>query len=262
MTTTKNILKPLSDIGLSKYEAKVYLTLISEGISTAKNISSITGIPYGKVYEIINSLSYKGLVMVLPSKPMKYRAISPQQAIVTAKKNMQERFEKLEKSLVKQLEPLFAKNKLFSGPKSIFSIINGRSNVVKKTEELIKKAKNNINIQCSANSLSRLTLHRDALKEAADKGIKISIGGITNKENLEEIGSLDFCILKHIKSSKNNFISIDGKECLVINAIPDDDNIIYGRDLGIFALSSSFTKFLDNFFASNFRRARNVNLLK
>ncbi len=90
MPTTKNILQPLLEIGLSKYESKVYLTLIGEGVSTAKNISDITGIPYGKVYEIINSLSYKGFAMILPTKPMKYRAVSPYQAIQTAKKNIQE----------------------------------------------------------------------------------------------------------------------------------------------------------------------------
>ena len=68
------------------------------------------------------------------------------------------------------------------------------------------------------------------------------------------------CIIKykHINSSKNNFISIDGKESLVIDPIPDDDNIIYGRDLGIFALSKSFTRFVDNFFESSFKRARNI----
>lgn len=255
---TKNILKPLADIGLSKYESKVYLTLISEGVSTAKSIADITGIPYGKVYEIINSLSYKGFAMILPSKPMKYKAISPHQAIISAKKEMHEKFEKIENKIIGQLEPLFTKNKKFTEPKSNFSIINGRSNVVNKTEEFIKKAKNNINIQCSANSLSRLTLHKDALKEAADRGIKISIAGITDKENLKEIRSLNFCTLKHINTSKNNFISIDGKESLVINPVPDDDNIIYGRDLGIFALSKSFTRFVDNFFEANFKKAREI----
>ena len=258
---SKNSLKPLSHLGLNKYEAKVYLSLISEGISTAKSISDVTGIPYGKVYEIINSLSYKGFSMILPSKPMKYKAISPHQAVLTAKKATFDKFEELENNLIKQLEPLFAKNKATAKqPKTVFSIISGRSNVVNRTEELIKKAKKNIHIQCSANSLARLTLHKEVLKEAANRGIKISIAGITNKENLAEIKSLDFCSIRHVKNSKNNFISIDGKESIVTNPLPDDDNIVFGRDLGIQACSNSFTKFLDHFFVSSFRRARQVKL--
>ena len=260
MASVKNLLKPLSDIGLSKYESKVYLTLIGEGISTAKSISDITGIPYGKVYEIINSLSHKGFTMVLPSKPMKYRAISPHQAMIAAKKDMAGKIEKIENNIIKKLEPLFARNKISTPPKSMFSIIKGRSNVVNKTEEHIKKAKTNINIQCSANSLSRLILHKDALKEASEKNIKISIAGVTNNENLKEILSLNFCNLKHIKNSKNNFLSIDGKECLVIDPIPDDDNIIYGRDIGITTLNNSFIKFMDSFFTENFKKARIINL--
>ena len=96
------------------------------------------------------------------------------------------------------------------------------------------------------------------LKKKKKKGISISIAGVTNKDNIEEISSLGFCSIKKINSSKNNFISIDGKECMVIDANPDDDNIIYGRDLGIFALSPSFTRFLDNFFTKQFSKARDV----
>jgi sugar-specific transcriptional regulator TrmB len=257
--STSNILKPLADIGLSKYESKVYLTLISGGVSTAKDISNITGIPYGKVYEIINTLSNKGFAMTLPSKPMKYKAVSPQQAIISAKKEINEKFQKIEENLVKQLEPMYVANKNFTQSKSIFSIVNGRSNVVNKTEEMINNAKKSINIQCSANSLSRLLLYKELLKEAAERGVKISIAGITNKENLEEIKSLNFCDIKHIASSENKFISADGKECMIIDCIPDDDNIIYGRDLGIYAASSSFTRFVDNFFETNFSRARKID---
>ena len=36
----------LSELGLNKYEERVYLTLIEEGVSSAKNISDITGIPW------------------------------------------------------------------------------------------------------------------------------------------------------------------------------------------------------------------------
>ncbi|MBD3249301.1 hypothetical protein GF336_04615 [Candidatus Woesearchaeota archaeon] len=255
---TSSTLKPLEEMGLSKYESKIYLTLISEGISTAKNISDITGIPYGKVYEIINTLSQKGFAMVLPSKPMKYSAVSPQQSIANARKEARKRFEKIESSLLRQLEPIFAKNKNFAGSKSSFLVINGRSNIVRRTEEMIKKAKKNINIQCSANSLSRLIIHKEALKEAADNGVEISIAGITGSENAEEVSSLGFCRLKHIESAKSNLISIDGKESLITSPSPDDDNILYGRDLGISAASSSFTRFIDNFFEINFKKAKEI----
>lgn len=258
MENTKNILKPLSDVGLSKYESKVYLTLISEGVSSAKSISDVTGIPYGKVYEIINSLSYKGFLMILPSKPMKYMAVSPKQAIVAARKDVADKFVRLESLILEQLGPAFEKNKSFSPASSSFLLVNGRSNAVKKVDELIKGAEKNIHIQCSANSLSRLMLHKEALKDAASRGVKILIAGVTNKENIDEIGSLGFCDIRHISISKNNFVSVDGRDSLIIDSMPDDDNILYGRDLGIFASSASFTRFVDNFFVSGFEKAKSL----
>ena len=118
MLLTKEVLTALSELGLNKYEAKVYLTLITEGISTAKNISDITSIPYGKVYEIINTLASKGLAIVLPTKPMKCQAISPRDSITTLKKDYQEKIEKFETVVLKELEPIFTKSKKFVEPQA------------------------------------------------------------------------------------------------------------------------------------------------
>lgn len=237
----------LANIGLSKYESKVYVTLIEEGITTAKNISNVTGIPYGKVYEIINLLSLKGFVIIMPSKPMKYRAIGPEQAFEHAKKEINEKYSGIEEQIISSLEPMYIQTKMSKESKRDFVIINGRSNVVNKTEMLLSSAQKNINIQCSANSFSRLMSFKNALKQAHARGVKICIGVNGLQENV-----LDFCDVRAVKSANNNFLSVDGRECLVINANPDDKNEIYGRDLGINAISVSFTRFLDNFFEENF----------
>ncbi|MBD3249300.1 hypothetical protein GF336_04610 [Candidatus Woesearchaeota archaeon] len=261
MLSTKKMITPLLELGLNKYEAKVYLTLIGEGISTAKNISDITGIPYGKVYEIINSLAGKGFCKILPSKPMKCQAISPKQAIDKAKESMEQKYKSLEKHVLEELEPMFTESKKFIEPKGVFWIINGRANVVKKIDELIQKAEKNINIHCSPNSLSRLILHKDLLKEAKARGVEISIAGVIDKKELqEEIKKLDFCDIRKAKTAENNLISIDNKESLVVEPIPDDDNIMYGRDLGMLVSSSSFTRFIDEFFTLNFKKARKLSM--
>jgi len=255
MLSTENILNPLLEIGLNKYEAKVYLTLVGEGISTAKNVSDITGIPYGKVYEIINSLASKGFCTVLPSKPMKCQAASPKEAIFAAKKNMHEKYERLEEQMMKDLEPMFAESKKFIEPKGVFWIINGRANIIKKIEELVKKANHHIYIYCSSNGLSRLVLHKEVLEEAKKRGVEISISSMLTKEVMEELKSLQFCNIRKVKSAESHLYSIDGQECLIVEPIPDDDNIVYGRDLGVWVSSPSFTKFLEGFFTTTFKRS-------
>ena len=171
---------------------------------------------------------------------------------------MYEKHKKLEKYVLKELEPMFTESKRFIEPKGVFWIINGRANVVKKMDELIQKAEKNINIICTSNSLSRLILHKELLLAAKNRGIEISVGGLVTKEGLEELNSLDFCDIRKIKNAENNFLSIDNKECLVIEPIPDDDDIAYGRDLGMWVSSISFTKFMDEFFTSHFNKAKTI----
>jgi sugar-specific transcriptional regulator TrmB len=259
MLSTKNLILPLLEIGLNKYEAKVYLTLVAEGTSTAKNVSDITGIPYGKVYEIINSLSNKGFCILLPSKPMKCQAVSPRDAIVASKRKVEEQYKRLETQVIKQLEPMFAESKQFKEPKSLFWVINGRANIVQKLEELFSTAKKQINVYTSANGLSRLLLQKDLLKELHSKGVEINIAAVTNKEVLEEVKSMNFCNIRHISEAQNHLYSIDGNHCLIVEPIPDDDNIVYGRDLGMWMQSPSFTKFIERLFNTDFSRAKKIN---
>jgi len=258
MLQNEDKISSLVGLGLNRYEARVYTTLIEEGVSTAKNISDITGIPYGKIYEIINSLASKGFAITLPSKPIKCQAVSPKKAIRNAKKEIEEKFEKLEKHVDEELEPMFAESRKFVEPKGIFWMINGRANIAKKIDELIEKADKEICIHCSANSISRMVWHKELLKEAKARGVDIKIAGVISNDAVEELKSLDFCDIRRIKSSENNFISVDSKECLVVEPIPDDDNVVYGRDLGMWVNSPSFTKFIYNFYSSAFQKAKSV----
>jgi len=253
---TKDIISLLLELGLNKYESRVYLTLVSEGISTAKNISDITSIPYGKVYEIINSLATKGFVTTLPSKPMKCQAISPKDVITMMKDKMHERFSKLEKQALKELEPLFAESRKFTESKSAFWMINGRANLNKKMEELIAKAKKQICIYASENGLKRLVIHKEPLLEAKSRNVDIFVGSTITKDNIEDANSMSFCQLRHVNDVPSQLLSIDGKESLMIEPVPDDDNIVYGRDLGVWIASDSFTKLLENSFVTNYKRGK------
>jgi sugar-specific transcriptional regulator TrmB len=48
--------KAMESLGLTSYEIKVYLSLLEAGSMTASNISKKSGVPYSKIYEVLNSL--------------------------------------------------------------------------------------------------------------------------------------------------------------------------------------------------------------
>ena len=52
--------KAMENLGLTGYEIRVYLSLLDTGSMTAADISKKSGVPYSKIYEVLNSLEEKG----------------------------------------------------------------------------------------------------------------------------------------------------------------------------------------------------------
>ena len=249
------ILNLLLELGLNKYESKIYMTLVEEGISTAKNISDITGIPYGKVYEIINSLSSKGFVTVLPSKPLKCQAAAPKEVIDGIKKTTDEKLRRIEKSIMNTLEPLFMENKKSDEPKNVFWIVNGRANINKKVEEIALSSKKYLNIITTENGLKKLVFQKDVLKKAKENGVAINVSCKMTKNNMDDVKSLkEICCMKHSNKISNCYFS-NGDSSIIIEPLPDDENFMQGRDFGIWLSGGSFTRFLDDLFFAHFDKA-------
>ena len=243
------ILNSLNSIGLTHYESKVYATLAVEGTATAKEISNICGIPYGKVYEVITSLSKKGFVLVLPTKPIKYKAVEPTKVIEIVKQNSNRKIENAEKIIKKEISNNFRKNKKVVEPQEMYWLLNGRMAINSKMGEFFRNAEDHVYILTSENGLNRLAYYAEILKTIRSKGVDVIILSKITKKNSESAKSLSFCQIYNMNNSiSTNFVSVDCKESLFFEAVPDDENTKYGMDRGIWARSPSFTQFLEQFF--------------
>ncbi|QQG39903.1 MAG: TrmB family transcriptional regulator [Candidatus Aenigmatarchaeota archaeon] len=67
----------LKALGLNKFESNAYETLLRVGKGTAAQVSAASGVPYGRIYDVLESLVLKGLVKVTPEKPKTYTPESP-----------------------------------------------------------------------------------------------------------------------------------------------------------------------------------------
>jgi len=65
----------LQKLGLSKNQARIIAYLESGGESTALEISEATGIPYTKIYFVLDSLRYKGFIVADLKRPMEFKAV-------------------------------------------------------------------------------------------------------------------------------------------------------------------------------------------
>ena len=71
----------LVELGLTRYEAKAYLTLIQRESYAASELAIEAGIPRQRIYDVLNSLVSRGLARDWPGPVTRYAATDPSGAI-------------------------------------------------------------------------------------------------------------------------------------------------------------------------------------
>ena len=79
-------LRKIFDLNL--YEVKVWASLLSRGVSTAGELSSISDVPRSRTYDILESLEKNGFIVMRLGKPIKFVALKPEEVIERVKKNL------------------------------------------------------------------------------------------------------------------------------------------------------------------------------
>ena len=69
-----SIQQQLIACGMREYEAKIYVTIFSRGILTAFEIHQFSGVPRGRVYDVLKILEQKGFITRSWEKPVYYTA--------------------------------------------------------------------------------------------------------------------------------------------------------------------------------------------
>src|SRR3989338_7604829 len=74
---------------LNTYEAKIWVALLSRGVSTAGELSDIANVPRSRSYDVLESLEKKGFVVMKLGKPIKYLAVPPKGVLGNIKKRIE-----------------------------------------------------------------------------------------------------------------------------------------------------------------------------
>ena len=90
MTDETDAVEAFERLGLTSYEAKVFIALHRLGAGTARDVADITDVPRSQVYSVAESLEGRGLLEVQQSSPIRYRPVSLEEAENT----LRERFER------------------------------------------------------------------------------------------------------------------------------------------------------------------------
>ena len=83
------IISKLAQIGLTEGEGRVYLALLKSKVEMdAKDVSKASGIPYSKVYTILEKLASKSLIIARAGRPTVYSAKEPSDGLSEYKRRV------------------------------------------------------------------------------------------------------------------------------------------------------------------------------
>lgn len=136
----------LEEIGLTKGEIKVYLSLLTVGETTTGKIIEDAQISSGKIYEILDKLIHKGLVSFIMKNKTKYFSAASPHRILDFLHQKEALLKKKEQDLIACLPSLLALEKntfkqyeirLFQGFKGVETVIFEALDTLTKHDEVL-----------------------------------------------------------------------------------------------------------------------------
>jgi len=172
-------------LGLSEYEAKLYVSLVEVGQATARKLSVFSGVPRTKVYAVLKRLIDMGLVTEIPGEPRRFMPVPPSIALksyLQTYRDIAQNLSSLISTLEEALKRARTQEKLRQG--SIWTI-NGKQNIFRKIHEMLTNAKRSVYIITNGDGLILLfRMFGRLLDELASRSVKIKII-TTNEQNSE-----------------------------------------------------------------------------
>ncbi len=229
-------LQKLHGFGLTEYQARVYLALLDLGTATASQLPIPSGVPRTRIYGTMGQLHAKGLVQILPEKPVRYRAVPFSRYL----KGLAMEYRQKAVQLAANAETVaheFAVAPVEATERSgRFEAIYGRRNVRDKLVEMYEAAETEIIGIGSMHSPARILRGLgQSLEEKASVGIAVKFAFYTNPDNAPEVRALSrYSEIRHI-----DFFTpvcrhgVDGQQFLMSHPIPDDDSGFRGEDIAI-----------------------------
>ena len=71
----------LEELGLTNYEARVYLALIRRDVFTAAEVAREAQVPRQRVYDVLEGLTRRQLAVLHPGRVAGYSAVAPEIAV-------------------------------------------------------------------------------------------------------------------------------------------------------------------------------------
>lgn len=244
----------LKRLGLNSYEVKIWVALLSSGVSTAGELSGTANTPRSRSYDVLESLEKKGFVVMKAGKPIKYVAVSPKDVVERVKKNVADVAKEEVKvlsnlkneELIKELNEIHSQGNEMTEPTDLSGSLRGRNNLYNHIDYMLRKAEKNVVISTTPAEFVLFVEQFSSLFEKIKiKNVKVKIFTQLNEKTKKYMNKIkQFVDVKHT-DSKSRFCIVDGKE--IIFMILNDEQVHPTYDVGIW-VNTPLAKDLERFF--------------
>jgi sugar-specific transcriptional regulator TrmB len=160
----ETIFETLKNLNFTEYEAKAYLTLLEESPLTGYAVAKNSGVPRSRVYEVLDSLSIRGDILVSPGNTPQYTPVPARELIKNRRRKAEENFELAEKSLAEFERSANDRENIWN--------ITGRNEILDKVKDCILSAKKRILLEVWKEEFEEL---ESELRQAAKRGVNVTI---------------------------------------------------------------------------------------
>lgn len=213
----------LQKFGLNLYEAKAYASMLKIGTANAYKVSKESGIPRARIYDVLETLTKRGLAMMEESSEGSklYTPVPSKVFLEKTKKEWENDFEDVTNAL-SELETEADKQDIY-----VFTV-KGKENIISYCRQLLKEANQYVMISMW-DQMYELLLPE--LEECKNRGCKVLGVGHNLKNPIAGI-EMHHNGKYHEMSEKLHWfiISADGKKLLYGYSAETDKDAFYTED--------------------------------
>ena len=169
--STSDLPSSLEEFGLSKYEARAYLTMIGKGSLAASEIAYYANLPRSKIYQTVKKLEKKRLAVISKQRPLICSAIPPEEAFSEIV-NLHERRMKNMKKIVDQLQKINDEGQRPKGSEERRYFMLDANSTLEKIGSLIAGSRSSITATLDQWGLRLIAQCKPSLVGAVNAGVR------------------------------------------------------------------------------------------
>lgn len=224
----------LEEFGLSKYEAKAYLTMIDKGSLAASEIAYYSNLPRTKVYPTLKKLEKKKLSAISQKKPLICSAIPPEEAFGEIVELHERRLKNMKK-IVDKLRRINEEGQNPTGSEERRYLVIDPKSALEKVGNLIASSKSSISAILDVWGVRLISQCKLSLIRAVTNGIKIRLVIASQCIGNESLFLLPEGIDLKIGNASSNIIIIDSNKMISVDSSNGKAAVFTSMD--IFGLS-------------------------